>query len=236
MKFAIIAAGDGSRLLDGGILTPKPLICPNGETLTDRLIRIFLANQAESISIIVNRQMPAVYEHLCSLRLPVPLHIIYKSTLSSMHSFHELSSTLENGKFCLTTVDTVFNENEFARYIQAFEQSKVDGLLAVTDFIDDEKPLYVETDGQMMIQGFHDALFPGIRFVSGGIYCLHPNSLPILQTSVEAGMQKMRNYQRQLIKSGLRLQACPFSKIIDIDRQEDILKAKDFLNEQNKIK
>ena len=236
MKFAIIAAGEGSRLLSGGVKTPKPLVCPNGETLIDRLIRIFLANQAESISIIVNRQMLVVYEHLCSLRLSVPLHITYKSTLSSMHSFYELSSTLEGGKFCLTTVDTIFKEDEFARYIEAFDQSEADGLLAVTDYIDDEKPLYVETDGQMMICGFHDVVFPGACFVSGGVYCLRQNSLPILKKSVEAGMQKMRNYQRQLIKSGLRLQAYPFSKIIDIDRQEDILKAKDFLNEQNKIR
>ena len=232
MKYAIIAAGEGARLLNGGFLTHKPLVSPDGEPMVDRLIRIFLANRAESISIIVNRQMPEVYEHLCNLRLPVPLHIIYKSTPSSMHSFYELAPTLENGKFCLTTVDTVFKEDEFALFIQAFEQSEADGLLAVTEFIDDEKPLYVETDGQMTIQGFHDEAFPGARFVSGGIYGLRQNSLPVLKTAVEAGISRLRNYQRQLILDGLQLKAWPFSKIIDVDHPKDILKATNFLNEQ----
>ena len=90
MKFAIIAAGEGSRLANEGVITPKPLIRLNGETMLDRLIRIFLANDAESVSIIVNREMEEVYTHLWELRLPVPLHIIRKSTPSSMHSFYEL--------------------------------------------------------------------------------------------------------------------------------------------------
>ena len=149
-----------------------------------------------------------------------------------MHSFYELAPTLENGKFCLTTVDTVFKEDEFALFIQAFEQSEADGLLAVTEFIDDEKPLYVETDGQMTIQGFHDEAFPGARFVSGGIYGLRQNSLPGLKTAVEAGISRLRNYQRQLILDGLQLKAWPFSKIIDVDRPKDIIKATHFLKKQ----
>ena len=232
MKYAIIAAGEGSRMANEGVLTPKPLVCPDGEPMVDRLIRIFLANHAESISVIVNRNMPEVYAYICSLRLPVPLHIFYKNTPSSMHSFYELSHTLENGKFCLTTIDTVFQEEEFACYIQAFEQSEADGQLAVTDFIDDEKPLYVETDEQLTIHGFYDDAYPDARYISGGIYCLNQSSLPILKASVEAGTFRLRNYQRQLIKGGLLLKAWPFSKIIDVDHPEDILKAKDFLNEQ----
>jgi len=39
----------------------------------------------------------------------------------------------------------------------------------------------------------------------------------------------MRNYQRQLIAEGLRLKAYPFSKIIDVDHADDILKAESFL-------
>ena len=229
MKFAIIAAGEGSRLANEGVITPKPLIRLNGETMLDRLIRIFLANDAESVSIIVNREMEEVYKHLWELRLPVPLHIIRKSTPSSMHSFYELSHSLSDSRFCLTTVDTIFREEEFSSYIKAFQDAGSDGLMAVTDYIDDEKPLYVETDGQMMIQGFHDEHYPDARYISGGIYCLNHNSIPILQTSVEAGMSRLRNYQRQLVKSGLKLKAWPFSKIIDVDHPEDIRKAGEFL-------
>ena len=44
MRYAIIAAGEGSRLVQEGVKTPKPLVEVGGEKLIDRLIRIFLAN------------------------------------------------------------------------------------------------------------------------------------------------------------------------------------------------
>ena len=229
MKFAIIAAGEGSRLANEGVVTPKPLVRLNGEPMIDRLIRIFLANQAESVSIIVNREMEEVYEHLRQLRLPVPLHLIHKSTPSSMHSFYELAPTLANSKFCLTTVDTIFREKEFTTYIKAFDSTDTDGLMAVTDYIDDESPLYVETDEHMHIQGFRDESYPEARYISGGIYCLGIHSIPVLKSAVATGMSRLRNYQRQLVKSGLRLKAWPFSKIVDVDHPEDIRKAEKFL-------
>ena len=41
MRYAIIAAGEGSRLHQEGIAVPKPLVTVAGEMLIDRLIRIF---------------------------------------------------------------------------------------------------------------------------------------------------------------------------------------------------
>ena len=230
MKFAIIAAGDGSRLANEGVATPKPLVRINNEPMIDRLIRIFIANNASSISIIVNREMDEVYEHVCNLKPSVPLHIIHKSTPSSMHSFYELSHTLGDDRFCLTTVDTIFREDEFAQFINSFKESETDGIMAVTSFIDDEKPLYVETGNNMIIKGFHDENTYGCEYVSGGIYCLGNKSIPILISSIEEKMSRMRNYQRKLVEQGLKLQAWPFSKIIDVDHREDIRKAESFLN------
>ncbi len=40
----------------------------------------------------------------------------------------------------------------------------------------------------------------------------------------------MRNYQRALVDNGLRVQAFPFGKIIDVDHASDIEKARKFLN------
>ncbi|MDR1724166.1 MAG: NTP transferase domain-containing protein [Tannerella sp.] len=236
MNYGIIAAGEGSRLAGEGVAVPKPLVRINGEALIDRLIRIFLTDNAESISVIVNREMNEVYEHLHDLQLPVPLHIIHKSTPSSMHSFYELSSTLGGGKFCLTTVDTVFDEKEFAAFIRDFEACGDDGLMAVTDFIDDEKPLYVETATDMTIRGFHDDNSLANRYVSGGIYCLTAKSLPILRAAVDSGMSRMRNFQRQLVAKGLQLRAWPFSKIIDVDHSDDIAKAESFTQKVTPIK
>ena len=90
-----------------------------------------------------------------------------------MHSFYELSHYLDGDKICLTTVDTIFKEEEFSGYIQQFiQEDKLDGLMAVTDFIDDEKPLYVETDNELYIRNFLDQADGDCRYISGGIYCL----------------------------------------------------------------
>lgn len=233
MDYAIIAAGEGSRLVQEGVKWPKPLVQLNGITLIDRLINVFLKNDASSISIIVNEEMTEVQEHLQKLELPVPFYLLVKSTPSSMHSFHELSHYLDSDNICLTTVDTIFKEDEFSGYIQEFlKENRLDGLMAVTDFIDDEKPLYVDTDNDLMIRGFLDKQGePTCTYISGGIYCLRRSGLTVLNNAIEQGMSRMRNYQRQLIAEGLRLKAYPFSKIVDVDHAEDIKKAEEFLKD-----
>ena len=64
MKYAIIAAGEGSRLAQEGITSPKPLVEVNGERLIDRLLRVFMANGASEVVVICNEQMTAVRNHL----------------------------------------------------------------------------------------------------------------------------------------------------------------------------
>ena len=230
MDYAIIAAGEGSRLAQEGVKWPKPLVKLNGIALIDRLIDVFLRNNASSINIIVNEQMTEVQDHLKALQLPVPFHLLIKSTPSSMHSFYELSQIWQGEEICLTTVDTIFREEEFSRYIQAFRQEKtLDGLMAVTDYIDDEKPLYVQTSEQLDIVNFLDRSNGDCRYISGGIYCLRKPAIGVLKKAIDEGMSRMRNYQRQLIAEGLRLKAYPFSKIIDVDHAEDIVKAEAFV-------
>lgn len=230
MDYAIIAAGEGSRLVQEGMKTPKPLLRLHGVPLIDRLIHLFLRHHATSISIIVNKEMTEVQAHLKALSLPVPFHLLVQSTPSSMHSFHALSRFLTGDRFCLTTVDTIFQEDEFTQYIRTFEQtSTLDGLMAVTSFVDDEKPLYVKTDDDYMIQAFLDATDEPCRYVSGGIYCLRNTVLPALDQAMEQGISRMRNYQRLLVSEGLHLKAYPFHKIIDIDHISDLAKAETFL-------
>ena len=57
MHYAIIAAGEGSRLVQEGIQLPKPLVDLDGRPMIKRLIDIMLDCDAESLSVIVNEQM-----------------------------------------------------------------------------------------------------------------------------------------------------------------------------------
>ena len=231
MKFAIIAAGEGSRLAREGVKEPKPLIKLQGIPIIERLVMLFASHSAESINIIINRQQPDTLRLLKELQGRYPINIVVKDTPSSMHSLHALSHLLRGGKFCLTTVDTIFKEREFTEYIKAFETSTLDGLMAVTDYIDDEKPLYVETDAELGITAFADTPTACSRYISGGIYGLSDKALDILDTCMASGIERMRNFQRSLVNEGLKLKAHPFGKIIDIDHTEDIEKAEKFLSE-----
>ena len=228
MRFAILAAGEGSRLAQEGIALPKPLVKVNGEAMIDRLIRIFNECGAESIHIITNNLTPLTQQHLRHLQETDPkIRLIVKTTPSSMHSFYELRQVMDDGKFCLTTVDTIFREEEFRQYIGTWEHSTEDGLMAVTDYIDDEKPLYIATDEELNITGFldHDPQ----RYISGGIYALNEKSFAVIDKCIEEGQSRMRNFQRQLVKEGLHLKAYPFSKILDVDHASDVEKAEAFL-------
>lgn len=230
MNYAIIAAGEGSRLAQEGVKKPKPLVELNGEPMIGRLINVFTRCNAESISIIVNNEMKEVKAYLDTLNPGVPFNVVVKSTPSSMHSFFELSRVMKKGKFCLTTVDTIFREDDFARYIAAFEADTVsDGMMAVTPFIEDEKPLYVDVDNNMNIRAFRDAAYEGARFISGGIYALNDKAITVLEDCMSRGIARMRNFQRALIDAGLSLKAYSIEKIVDVDHAGDIEVAERFL-------
>ena len=233
MKFAIIAAGEGSRLAQEGVKCPKPLIEIQGVPIIERLVHIFLRNNASSVSIIINNQQPQTLALLQKMQSNLPLNIVVKDTPSSMHSMYALMPHLQGDeKFCLTTVDTLFHEEEFTRFIKAFEESTTDGMMAVTGYIDDEKPLYIDTDDELNITAFCDTRSKESRYISGGIYGLTPKALLTLQRCIDEGVYRMRNFQRALIADGLSLKAYPFGKIIDIDHAGDIVKAEEFLSQE----
>lgn len=233
-QFAIIAAGEGRRLSEEGVTWPKALVPLNGEPLLSRLVRIFNACGAERIVIIVNDLHPQTEQYVRQLMAQPGgerIHLVVQTTLSSMHSFFALSQHLEDAPFCLTTVDTIFKESDFRNYLDYFAQSEVDGVMGVTDFIDDEKPLYVATNETLDITAFLDAT-TSCKYISGGIYGLTAPALQTLQRCMAEGQSRMRNFQRGLIADGLRLKAFPFSKILDVDHASDISKAERFLQEK----
>ena len=227
MKFAIIAAGEGSRLAQEGVALPKPLVRLNGEPMVERLLRIFFENEAEEVAVIVNQLHPSTEAFVRRFMDEHPdwhIRLVVQTTPSSMHSFAALAPYLSDAPFCLTTVDTIFREDDFRTYIAAFRTA-----LAVTDFIDDETPLYIGTDEAMNIDGFYDVREPRFRFISGGIYALTPRALDTLHRCMAEGQSRMRNFQRGLIADGLRLKAHLFTKILDVDHAADIVKAETFL-------
>ena len=222
MRFGIISAGEGSRLASEGFSQPKPLVPICGVPMIERLVRIMNNCGADKIAVIVNGENPETVSLLKSL----PVDLVVKKTPTPMHSMMELAPYLEGDSFCVTTVDTVFSESRFRTMMDEFSKSSLDGLMGVTSLIDDEKPLYVGVDNDMMITGFHDSQ-DGCRYVSAGIYALRSNALEILKGCLESGQTRMRYFQRQLLEAGLRLKAFDMGQVVDVDHVSDVARAQE---------
>ena len=226
MRFGIIAAGEGSRLALEGSGQPKPLVPIAGVPMIERLARIFMNCGADRIAVIVNDRNPDTASYVRRMSAHMPIDLVVKSTPTPMHSLMELAPYLGRERFCVTTVDTVFRENELADMMKAFEITSYDGLMGVTSFIDDEKPLYVDTDSEMLIRGFLDEQ-GGCRYVSAGFYALKAQALDVLAQCLESGQTRMRYFQRRLLEEGMRLKAFDMGRVIDVDHVGDIEKAQE---------
>ena len=256
MKAAIIAAGDGSRLKSEGIALPKPLVPVAGVPLIERLIHAFSRCGISEVVCIVNEYSLQVKDYIEKRQFGVPVKFIVKTTPSSMHSLFALSPHLQDGRFLLSTVDSVFDEPEFSKFL-GFVQNReaVDGVLAVTNFVDDENPLYVQVGaGDRIVglggrQGSRGIQFDSVRsnyvgtnsahcdeeaWVTGGLYAFSPKIFREIDVALSSGIERLRNFLSHLLNSGYLLEAFPFSKIIDIDHAGDIQTAEDWLRQLSK--
>ena len=230
MRFGIISAGRGNRLISEGYGQPKPLVPVNGVPMIERLARIMMHCGADRIAVIVNADNLETVGFLQHLSRELPIDLTVKSTPTPMHSLMELSPCLGQDRFCVTTVDTVFSESRFRAMMDEFARTPYDGMMGVTPLVDDEKPLYVSVNEGMMIQGFLDEQ-TGCRFVSAGIYALKASALDVLRECVESGQTRMRYFQRQLLESGLKLKAFDMGPVVDVDHVSDVSKAQQIASE-----
>ena len=222
MRFGIISAGEGSRLASEGFSQPKPLVPICGVPMVERLICIMQSCGADNIAVIVNGENPDTVGLLKSM----PVDLVVKKTPTPMHSLMELAPYLEGDRFCVTTVDTVFSADRFRAMMEEFSNTSFDGLMGVTSLIDDEQPLYVDVDREMMIKGFHDSQ-DDCRFVSAGIYALKTKALDVLKGCLDSGQTRMRFFQRQLLEAGMRLKAFDMGQVVDVDHVGDVERAQE---------
>jgi NDP-sugar pyrophosphorylase family protein len=230
MNLAIIGAGESSRIKAEGLNIPKHLIKIKGEYLIERIIRIAYLNKLNKVFCIINENEPELKKYLLGNNLPLPVQLIIKNTPGSMHSLFALSNFLKEDNFCLAAVDSVFNENEFAGFINYSQQDKndVDGVLAVTNYIDDEKPLCVAMNDEDTILKFSDTK-DGYNWATGGLYYFSPVIFNEMNEALDSGILRLRNFLKLLVKNNYILKGFTFSKIIDVDHVSDIQKAISFL-------
>ncbi len=232
LRFAVIAAGEGSRLRAEGVSSPKPLLEIGGVPLIERLVQIAERAGAAGVSLIVNEESPAVVDYLERRPWRVPHDLLVRSTPSSLHSLVAMAPTLRGGPFCLFTVDTVFREPELRSYLaHAAGRRNVLGTLAVTDFVHDEKPLCARLDGSGRILALEDVR-GAAPWVTAGVYRFNPPAMDEIQAALDAGNVRLRNALRFLLARGHVLDSYRFSRVVDVDHVSDIALAEQLVEEE----
>jgi len=233
MIYAIIAAGEGSRLRKEGILTPKPLIRVNGLPLIERHILRAIKYGFSEICIIINQRYPELSNWFADKSFGIPLRLVEKNTPSSLHSFFELGILLKGKDFLLTTVDPVFPDPAFQSFLAAIGiHTDAQGIMAVTTYVDDESPLWVNVSDNGQITGYSNAK-GNARYASAGFYYFKPAVLPLLDEAIKTGRSRMRAFQQFLVDKNVTLMAVDVGKVVDLDHKGDIAKAEHILRETN---
>ena len=226
-RAGIIAAGLGERLRSAGL--PKPLVPVAGRPLIHLTVDALAAGGADSITILLNTKGRAVRRSLESAFPRLAWRFLEWDSPSSWESFRKVCLSLaeDQDRFVVSTTDTLMRPDDAARFARRTETSAADALLAVTSFVDDEKPLWVDFEENGLIKAVgEDAV--AHKFITCGLYGM---SRTVAQAMVDRTHPRLRDYLKTAVRDGLRVEAVTLGKTIDVDRPEDVAVAEQFLKE-----
>jgi NDP-sugar pyrophosphorylase family protein len=234
MKAGLIAAGLGERLRAHGMTLPKPLVPVAGRPLIDYVLAAVAAAGLRQVACIVNEESRGIEQH-CRDRWPqLAFDFIRRTTPSSMESLFTLRPLLAGERFVLLTVDAVFAPRVLDRFLTA-AAARVDAqaVLALSTFVDDEKPLYARlaADGRISALGAdaqpRDA--SDVPLVTAGFYVFDPAIFDEIAYARQSGFTALRQFLGHLLQRGYRFYGERIGKTVDVDRPEDLAVAEAFI-------
>jgi len=221
---AIIAAGRGDRLrASGGATIPKPLVEVGGQPMLARQAMAMLSAGARSVVAVINSETAALAR---DISLPAALQIVVRDTESSMESLFTLGESLAAGHFLLATVDAIVPDAELRRFVAESARlaatksvNSFDGVLALTKWRGDRKPLFTEVTDAGLITSL------GARessLVTAGLYWLPTEIFRFAAAARQRKLAAMRSFLQMLAQENIRLGAVEVEGAIDIDEASDL--------------
>jgi hypothetical protein len=152
-------------------------------------------------------------------------------TPSSLHTLVEGLALLAPGPVLCTMVDTVMRPADWRNLAAGLQRCLADGdalALAVTPYVDDEAPLWVQRDatGRVLRIGREPVTPP---CVTGGVYALSPAARIWAEEALGAGLSRMRAYLQRVVERGERVGTVEVDRILDLDRRQDLEAARRWL-------
>jgi NDP-sugar pyrophosphorylase family protein len=215
---AILAAGEGSRLRREGSLVPKPLVPIAGVPLIGHAIGNLAAAGVEELVVIFNGEEQDCAAWVAERFPDLSIRVLISTTASSLESFREVQRLAGPGPILVTTVDAFCAPEDFQAFARAAaalpEQTTA---LAVTRFVDDERPLWVSAaeDGRVRAIGEGSG-----DFVTAGFYVFSERARRLAGPPPQ--LDRLRDFLAWLHASGEPITAIEVGTVIDVDRAVDI--------------
>jgi NDP-sugar pyrophosphorylase family protein len=225
MQGLILAGGEGSRLVADGVETPKALVEVGGRPQILNLISTLEDLGCASITCMVRE----------GVRVDAPTSVVVRScrTPSSLHTLVAGLAMVPLGPVFCTMVDTVMPPEDWRRLYAGVTEKLREGsfaVLAVTPFVDDERPVYVRRDTQGRATHIADTNGDGTEtaVVTGGVYGLSPGARRLATVAVSTS-SRMRAFLKLLIELRAPVATVEIPKIIDLDHRRDLEAAETWL-------
>ena len=141
-----------------------------------------------------------------------------------------------DGKFIAMTVDAIFTNEEFGRYVDAVAKTNDNTILmGLTRFVDDESPLYarINDDGEIIDYRYGGEPFAEGTIVSAGLYGLSGKAMRKI-VDEEKHPTSLSDFQRILAaETDMKVLPFEFEKAFDVDNLHDRGAAEEFLRNAN---
>ncbi len=228
LQGAIIAAGRGERLRNSTRDDiPKPLVKLGGEAMLSRQARALIAAGASSVVAVINSETARVAgENEMALEIPPSLRLVVRDTANSMETMLALGEVLEPGWFIAATVDAVIPQAELARFvnesrrkIEDCSEKKLAGVLAVTRWRGEARPLFADVTENGLILRLGDRQ---TSMVTAGLYFLSTRVFDYAADARRAGLDALRRFLALIIERGMQLDAIEIEGSIDVDEASDL--------------
>lgn len=227
LRAGIIAAGDGLRLKSSHPGTIKPLVPVHGRPLCHWIVGSLHEAGVQDFTVLFNSRGGRAQESLLASFPRLGWTFIQRDTASSWESFRLVAKSLaeRQADFLISTVDAIMPPSQTRLFADAARRAAAPAALALTDFIDDEKPLWADLgcDGRITALGA-DARTR--RHATCGLYYLTAavaRAMPPAQAHC-----RLREYLQSLVAQS-SVSGVVLSKTLDVDRPEDVRQAEDFV-------
>lgn len=220
LQGGIIAAGDGSRLQADGYRVSKPMVPVGGRPLIALALDRFRAVGIRRLTIGINETSDECRQWLFDHAEDFDLDLIVRKTPSSYATFRLVADRLADAPALITTVDTVMPVNDFKSFVKlASGLAKNAVVLGLTDYVDDENPLWATldaSDGRIRrLGGRHGS------HVTAGLYWLPAQRLAEPSTD----FARLRDYLGWLVAEHQPVYGVVLPCVFDIDRARDVAAA-----------